>query len=200
MRYLRLVKGSDCDLFMALNSLRFWGCLRSRAMRNFLFLLLCSPLAEKAMPSQLVMEFCCCISTQCKDITGLHSWTSAVWDRGNLPLVQPSCSKPLLHHQEKIVFLTLLLQTEGPKCLLPSSLHVAPYCFSKLVEIIQEQSTYRWMWSSQRHDSTDFVKAKVPPAFKPSPRKAVLLFYITTSHDISWIQIIKNTFKTSKGF
>lgn len=74
----------------------------------------------------------------CKDIRGLHSWTSAAWDRGNLPPVRPLCMKPLLHHQEKIVFLTLLLQTQRPKCLFPSSFHVAPYCFSELVEIIQE--------------------------------------------------------------
>lgn len=96
-RHLRLGKGSGCDWFTALNSLHFWDFLRNRAMRNCYFFLLCSALAEKATLSKLVMEFHWNLSTWCQDIRPLHSWTSAVWVRGNLPTVWPLCMKPLLH-------------------------------------------------------------------------------------------------------
>lgn len=69
-------------------------------------------------PSWLML-FSRCLSTWCKEIRALHSWSSAVWDKDNLPPIWPLCMKPLLHYQEKIMFLTLPLQTEKPKCFTP---------------------------------------------------------------------------------
>lgn len=171
---------------------------RHRAMRNFCFLLFCSFLAEKAILFQLAMVFSWCFSTQRKATRTLHSQICARWDRGNPSSAWPLCTKPLLHHQEKIVFLTLLLPTKKAKVFIP---FVTP-CSEDLIAWVSlwKHSKSKALTGGPDEAEDKTLRAKSPPALKPSPQKVVLLFKLQLLVTYSEYRDLRITWRLQTGF